>query len=94
MSAKNNDRKQRFRSITIGFRVSPEEAYRVDMEVNIIVRPNIRVRYYLERYLIDLTAELKRLSSIPQTSDVLENLTYLVKLISKLTPDETEKDYE
>lgn len=68
MSAKNNDRKQRFRSITIGFRVSPEEAYRVDMEVrtsgltkqdfilkrllneDIIVRPNIRIRYYLEKY--------------------------------------------
>ena len=112
MSAKNNDRKQRFRSITIGFRVSPEEAYRVDMEVNtsgltkqdfilkrllnedIIVRPNIRIRYYLEKYLIDLTAELKRLSSIPQTSDVLENLIYLVKLISKLTPEEQENYYE
>ena len=32
MSAKNNDLKGRWRCITIGFRVSPEEAYRIDME--------------------------------------------------------------
>ena len=34
MSAKNKDNKQRWRSITIGFRVSPEEAYALDMRVN------------------------------------------------------------
>ena len=34
MSARNNDDKGRFRSITIGFRVSPEEAYALDMRVN------------------------------------------------------------
>ena len=33
MSAKNRDNKQRWRSITIGFRVSPEEAYALDMRV-------------------------------------------------------------
>ena len=31
MSAKNQDNKRRWRSVTIGFRVSPEEAYRLDM---------------------------------------------------------------
>lgn len=34
MSARNNDNKGRFRSVTIGFRVSPEEAYALDMRVN------------------------------------------------------------
>ena len=33
MSEKNLDNKRRWRSITIGFRVSPEEAYRLDMVV-------------------------------------------------------------
>ena len=34
MSARNNDNKGRFRSVTIGFRVSPEEAYALDLKVN------------------------------------------------------------
>ena len=33
MSEKNLDNKRRWRSITVGFRVSPEEAYRLDMVV-------------------------------------------------------------
>ena len=33
MSEKNIDNKRRWRSITVGFRVSPEEAYRLDMVV-------------------------------------------------------------
>lgn len=33
MSAKNIDKKQRWRSVSVGFRVSPEEAYRLDMLV-------------------------------------------------------------
>lgn len=105
MSAKNNDPKGRWRSITIGFRVSPEEAYRIDMEAKtsgyqkqefiyhrlmeneIVVRPNIRIQSYLEKYLIELTAELKRLERIEQDNDVLDNITYLVELISKMTPN-------
>lgn len=110
MSAKNNDRKQRFRSITIGFRVSPEESYRVDMEVltsgmtkqdfilkrllneEITVYPNIRIRHYLEKYLVEILAELQRLEKIPENIDVLENLTYLVKFISKLSSDKKENE--
>ena len=34
MSARNNDNKDRFRSVTIGFRISPEEAYALDLKVN------------------------------------------------------------
>ena len=33
MSEKNLDNKRRWRSITVGFRVSPQEAYRLDMVV-------------------------------------------------------------
>ena len=110
MSEKNTDKHNRWRNITIGFRVSPEEAYQIDMEANtsgmtkqdfitarllnkeIVVRPNIRIQHYLEMYLLDLTAELKRLSSIPQTSDILENITYIIKLISKMSDKTNEKE--
>lgn len=102
MSAKNRDNKRRWRSITIGFRVSPEEAYALDMRVltsgltkqdyctkkvldeEVIVRPNIRVQKYVCQYLNELTAELKRLEQIEQTNDVLDNIKYLLELISRL----------
>ena len=102
MSAKNRDNKQRWRSITIGFRVSPEEAYALDMRVltsgltkqdyctkkvldeEVIIRPNIRVQKFVCQYLTELTADLKRLEKIEQTSDVLDNIRYLLELISRL----------
>lgn len=102
MSAKNRDNKRRWRSITIGFRVSPEEAYALDMRVltsgltkqdyctkkvldeEIVVRPNIRVQKFVCQYLTELTAELKRLEQIEQTNDVLDNIKYLLELISRL----------
>ena len=56
------------------------------LNTDIMVYPNIRVQKYLEKYLIELTNELKRLEKIEQDSDVLENITYLVELISKMTP--------
>ena len=102
MSAKNRDNKRRWRSITIGFRVSPEEAYALDMRVltsgltkqdyctkkvlneEIVVRPNIRVQKFVCQYLNELTEELKRLEQIEQTNDVLDNIKYLLELISRL----------
>ena len=102
MSAKNRDNKRRWRSITIGFRVSPEEAYALDMRVltsgltkqdyctkkvldeEVIIRPNIRVQKFVCQYVTELTAELKRLEKIEQTSDVLDNIRYLLELISRL----------
>lgn len=102
MSAKNCDKHNRWRSITIGFRVSPEEAYALDMRVltsgltkqdyctkkvldeEIVVRPNIRVQKFVCQYLSELTAELKRLEQIEQTNDVLDNIKYLLELISRL----------
>lgn len=103
MSAKNCDKYNRWRSITIGFRVSPEEAYALDMRVltsgltkqdyctkkvldeEIVVRPNIRVQKFVCQYLTELTAELKRLEQIEQTNDVLDNIKYLLELISRLS---------
>ena len=102
MSAKNCDKYNRWRSITIGFRVSPEEAYALDMRVltsgltkqdyctkkvlveEVFVRPNIRVQKFVCQYLSELTAELKRLEQIEQTNDVLDNIKYLLALISRL----------
>ena len=56
------------------------------LNTDITVYPNIRVEKYFDKYLIELTSELKRLEKIEQDSDVLENITYLVELISKMTP--------
>lgn len=110
MSAKNVDKYNRWRNITIGFRVSPDEAYKIDMQVktsgmtkqdfitkrllneDIIVRPNIRIQMYLEKYLVEILSELKRLEKIPINIDMIDNLTYLVKLISKLSPAEKENE--
>ena len=55
------------------------------LNTDIVVYPNIRVQKYLEKYLIELTNELKRLEKIEQDSDVIENITYLVELILKMT---------
>lgn len=103
MSQKNNDNKNRWRSVSVNFRVSPAEAYALDLKVKtsgltkqdyctkkildeeIIVRPNIRVQKYVCQYLTELTTELKRLEKIEQTNDVLDNLKYLLELISRLS---------
>ena len=102
MSKKSLDHKQRWRSITVSFRVSPQEATTIDMMVktsgmtkqdycvkrllceDIIVHPNIRIQKYLQEYLITLTDELKRLEHIDQSTDVLENIKYILFLINKL----------
>lgn len=56
---------------------------------DITVHPNIRVQKYLRDYLEGLTEELKRLERIDtQTDDILENIRYLLELISKLSPSE------
>lgn len=108
MSAKNQDNKNRWRNITVGFRASPEEAYKIDMlaktssmtkqdfilhrllNEDIVIRPNIRIQFFLEKYLDEIAVELKRLEKINQDSDILENIAYLVKFISKLSPEQKE----
>ena len=56
------------------------------LNTSITVRPNIRIRKYLEDYLIELTNELKRLERFEENSDILDNITYIVELVSKMTP--------
>ena len=51
----------------------------------ITVRPNIRVRKFLEDYLSELVNELKRLEIINSNTDVLDNIKYIVELIYKMT---------
>ncbi|MBR5022698.1 MAG: hypothetical protein IKY18_05820 [Oscillospiraceae bacterium] len=53
---------------------------------DIVVHPNIRIQKYLRDYLVSLTEELKRLEQIDQSTDVLENIKYLLELIAKLSP--------
>ena len=104
MSEKNRDNKRRWRSISVSFHVSPQEADTINMMVltsgltkqdyctkrllceDIVVQPNIRIQKYLRDYLVSLTEELKRLEQIDQSTDVLENIKYLLELIVKLSP--------
>ena len=50
----------------------------------ITVNPNIRVRKYLEQYLLEVRDELKRLSRVSARSDVLTKLSELLEIINKL----------
>ena len=51
---------------------------------DVVVHPNIRVQKYLRDYLVGLTEELKRLEQIDQSTDVLENIRYILILINQL----------
>ena len=102
MSEKNRDKKKRWRSITVSFRVSPQESETINMMAktsgltkqeyctrrllctDIVVHPNIRIQKYLREYLVGLTEELKRLEQIDQSTDVLENIGYILILINQL----------
>lgn len=50
----------------------------------ITVNPNIRVRRYLEQYLLEVRDELRRLSNISARSDVLTKLSELLAIIEQL----------
>lgn len=50
----------------------------------IIVHPNIRVQKYLRDYLVGLTEELRRLEKVDNSTDVLENIKYILALVNKL----------
>jgi hypothetical protein len=102
LSEKNRDKKKRWRSITVSFRVSPQESKTISMMaktsaltkqeyctrrllcMDIVVHPNIRVQKYLREYLVGLTEELKRLEQIDQSTDVLENIKYILEIINNL----------
>lgn len=52
----------------------------------ITVRPNVRIQKYLAEYLTEMTAELKRLETVSESSYILENIRYLLELIDRLSP--------
>lgn len=74
MSAKNNDRKNRWRCKTVAFHVSPEEAYRLNMQVKtsgmlkqefIIKRLMcediiVRPNIRIQKYFVEYLTELTR----------------------------------
>ncbi len=51
---------------------------------DITIHPNSRILKFLCQYLAELTKELKRVEHVGQEDYVLENITYLVKLIAKI----------
>ena len=85
LSAKNVDRHNRFRSITVGFRVSPEDeikravslsglskqeyCYRRCMERNVVVQGNPRVFKALRNQMTEILEELKRIERVSELSD-------------------------
>ena len=50
----------------------------------VTVNPNVRVRKYLEQYLIEVRDELKRLSKVSARADVLTKLSELLTIIERL----------
>ena len=52
----------------------------------ITVRPNVRIQKYLAEYLTEMTAELKRLETVSESSYILENIRYLLELIDRPSP--------
>ena len=87
MSAKNVDRHNRFRSITVGFRVSPEEQDELNRAValsglpkqeycycmgrEVVVQPNPRVHKALKTQMTAILAELERIAAGDSVPDEL-----------------------
>ena len=74
MSAKNVDKHNRFRSITVGFRVSPEENEELNRAValsglpkqeycEVVVQPNPRVYKALKNQMAAILMELERIAA-------------------------------
>lgn len=86
MSAKNVDKHNRFRSITVGFRVSPEEQEELNRAValsglpkqeckcmgrEVVVQPNPRVHKALKTQMTAILAELERIAAGDNVPDEL-----------------------
>lgn len=99
MSAKNRDKKNRWRSITVGFRVSPEESDLINAAVALsgLSKQDYCCRRCLERDVIvngnpkvykalrdHLEAVLQELKRIRSGDMVQEELMELIRLISQI----------
>ena len=96
MSAKNIDNKNRWRNITVGFRVSPEEnelinkavalsglpnCYRRCLNQDVVVQGNPRVFKALKTELAAVLAELKRIEAGNRVDEELLNVIELIAVI-------------
>ena len=97
MSAKNVDKHKRFRSITVGFRVSPEENEAINEAVKLSGLPKQEYCYRrcLERDIVvqgnpkvykalkdQLASVLAELKRIESPGNVTDEMTDLIKLIT------------
>ena len=73
MSAKNVDRHNRFRSITVGFRVSPEEQEELNRAVALsgLPKQDPRVHKALKTQMMAILAELERIAAGDSVPDEL-----------------------
>ena len=96
MSAKNRDEHNRFRNITVGFRVSPEEneqmalsglpkqeyCYRRCLNREIVVQGNPRVYKALRTQLAAVLDELKRIEAAGEIRDeLLDNIELIARTL-------------
>ena len=93
MSAKNRDNKNRWRNITVGFRVSPEEkvalsglpkqeyCYRRCLNQDVVVQGNPRVYKALKQELAAVLAELQRIEAGNSVDEELLNVIELIAVI-------------
>ena len=94
MSAKNRDNKNRWRNITVGFRVSlinkavalsglpkQEYCYRRCLNQEIVVQGNPRVYKALRTELAEVLTELKRIEAGNSVDEELLNVIELIAII-------------
>ena len=93
MSAKNCDNHNRWRNITVGFRVSPEENEQLNRAVAMSGLPKQEYCYRkcmdnfkaLKTALDDVRTELRRISAGTQPSDELMNdITLIAKMLNDM----------
>ena len=94
MSAKNVDRLNRFRSITVGFRVSPEENEQLNRAVALSGLPKQEYCYQkcMNRditvtpiHMKDILMELQRLSQGESPSqELLEDIALITKMLNDM----------
>ena len=96
MSAKNVDKHNRFRSITVGFRVSPEEqeeyCYRKCMGREVVVQPNPRVHKALKTQMVAILAELERIATGENIPEELLSTIDLIAVTMQGLKGENEND--
>ena len=86
MSAKNRDNKNRWRNITVGFRVSPEENVLINKAVALSGLPKQEYCYRrclkaLHKELAAVLTELQRIEAGEKINDELLNVIELITVI-------------